>query len=53
MSGEFPDARLAVVKGAGLFSHEEHSAEVAAALLPVLTETRRAVGGGDRRPDVR
>ena len=37
MVGTFPDARLAVIKGAGLFSHEEHPAEVATALLPVLT----------------
>ena len=37
MVGTFPDARLAVIKGAGLFSHEERPAEVAAALLPVLT----------------
>lgn len=33
----FADARLAVVPGAGLFSHEERPAEVAAALLPVLS----------------
>lgn len=33
----FPNARLAVVPGAGLFSHEERPAEVAAALLPGLT----------------
>ena len=33
----FADARLTVVPGAGLFSHEERPAEVAAALLPVLT----------------
>jgi haloalkane dehalogenase len=33
----FPDARLATVHGAGLFSHEEKPAEVAQALLPVLT----------------
>ncbi len=33
----FPDARLATVRGAGLFSHEEKPAEVAQALLPVLT----------------
>lgn len=32
----FPDARLTVVAGAGLFAHEERPAEVAAALLPVL-----------------
>lgn len=36
----FPDARLAVVEGAGLFSHEERPAEVARALLPVLTAAR-------------
>jgi pimeloyl-ACP methyl ester carboxylesterase len=36
MVGTFPDARLAVVPGAGLFSHEERPAEVARALLPVL-----------------
>ena len=36
MVGTFPDARLTVVPGAGLFSHEERPAEVAAALLPVL-----------------
>ena len=40
MVDTFPDARLAVVDGAGLFSHEERPAEVAAALLEVLT-TRR------------
>ena len=37
MVGTFPDARLAVIPGAGLFAHEERPAEVAAALLPVLT----------------
>jgi pimeloyl-ACP methyl ester carboxylesterase len=37
MVGTFPDARLHVVDGAGLFSHEERPDEVAAALLPVLT----------------
>jgi len=37
MVSTFPDARLAVIPGAGLFSHEEKPAEVAAALLPVLT----------------
>ena len=36
----FPDARLEVVKGAGLFSHEERPADVAQALLPVLVGTR-------------
>ena len=40
MVGTFPDARLAVIAGAGLFSHEERPAEVARALLPVLTATR-------------
>jgi pimeloyl-ACP methyl ester carboxylesterase len=33
----FPNARLATVRGAGLFSHEEKPMEVAQALLPVLT----------------
>ncbi|MFN8018675.1 MAG: alpha/beta hydrolase [Acidimicrobiales bacterium] len=36
MVGTFPDARLEVVPGAGLFAHEERPAEVAAALLPLL-----------------
>ena len=36
MVGTFPDAALAVVPGAGLFSHEERPAEVAAELLPTL-----------------
>ena len=36
MVGTFPDARLDVVEGAGLFAHEERPAEVAQALLPVL-----------------
>jgi haloalkane dehalogenase len=36
MVSTFPDARLAVIEGAGLFSHEERPAEVAQALLPVL-----------------
>lgn len=40
MVATFADAQLAVVKGAGLFSHEERPAEVAAALLPVLTGSR-------------
>lgn len=40
MVGTFPDARLHVVRGAGLFSHEERPAEVARALLPVLLGTR-------------
>ena len=37
MVDTFPNARLDVIKGAGLFSHEERPAEVAAALLPILT----------------
>lgn len=40
MVGSFPDARLHVIKGAGLFAHEERPAEVARALLPLLTVTR-------------
>jgi pimeloyl-ACP methyl ester carboxylesterase len=36
MVATFPNARLEVIEGAGLFSHEERPAEVAAALLPVL-----------------
>ncbi len=34
--GTFPDAKIEVIEGAGLFSHEERPAEVAAALLPIL-----------------
>ena len=37
MVGDFPNAKLAVIPGAGLFSHEERPAEVASALLPMLT----------------
>jgi haloalkane dehalogenase len=37
MVGSFPDARLRIIEGAGLFAHEERPAEVAAALRPVLT----------------
>ncbi|UDY35833.1 alpha/beta fold hydrolase [Dermatobacter hominis] len=37
MVGSFPDAALTIVPDAGLFAHEERPAEVAAALLPVLT----------------
>jgi pimeloyl-ACP methyl ester carboxylesterase len=37
MVDTFPDARLATIPGAGLFSHEEQPAAVAEALLPVLT----------------
>lgn len=36
----FPIAQLTVVEGAGLFAHEENPAEVARALLPVLTAER-------------
>ncbi|MCU0271075.1 MAG: alpha/beta hydrolase [Acidimicrobiales bacterium] len=37
MVDTFPDARLEVIAGAGLFSHEERPDQVAAAILPVLT----------------
>ncbi len=40
MVPSFPDAQLAVIDDAGLFSHEEKPAEVATALLPVLTGAR-------------
>jgi pimeloyl-ACP methyl ester carboxylesterase len=40
MVDTFPDARLEVIEGAGLFSHEERPAEVARALLPTLTGAR-------------
>ena len=36
----FPNATLTVIEGAGLFSHEERPAEVAAALLPTLSTPR-------------
>lgn len=36
MVDTFPDARLAVIQGAGLFSHEERPTEVAHELLTVL-----------------
>ncbi len=36
MVDTFPEARLTVIRGAGLFSHEERPSEVAEALLPVL-----------------
>jgi haloalkane dehalogenase len=39
MVGSFPYANLTVIEGAGLFSHEERPAEVAAALLPTLMGT--------------
>jgi pimeloyl-ACP methyl ester carboxylesterase len=41
MVATFADARLAVIEGAGLFSHEERPAEVAQALLPTLLGTRQ------------
>jgi haloalkane dehalogenase len=37
MVSTFPNAQLSAIRGAGLFSHEERPAEVAQALLPVLT----------------
>jgi len=37
MVNEFPKARIEVVRGAGVFSHEEAPAAVAAALLPAIT----------------
>lgn len=40
MVSSFPNAELSVIAGAGLFSHEERPAEVAQALLPILTGTR-------------
>jgi pimeloyl-ACP methyl ester carboxylesterase len=40
MIADFPNAHLTVVADAGLFSHEERPADVAQALLPVLTATR-------------
>ena len=40
MVGDFSNARLDVIKGAGLFSHEERPAEVASALLPTLVSVR-------------
>ena len=36
MAGQFPNAHLEVIDGAGLFSHEERPKAVAEALLPVL-----------------
>jgi pimeloyl-ACP methyl ester carboxylesterase len=36
MVDTFPDARLAVIEGCGLFSHEERPDQVAAALRPLL-----------------
>ena len=40
MVGTFANASLAIVKGAGLFAHEERPEEVANALLPVLLGKR-------------
>jgi haloalkane dehalogenase len=40
MVDTFPDARLSVVRGAGLFSHEERPDVVAGELLPTLLGTR-------------
>ncbi|MFM2073402.1 MAG: hypothetical protein RLZZ623_3666 [Actinomycetota bacterium] len=40
MVADFPNAHLEVIKGAGLFAHEERPAEVAQALLPMLTASR-------------
>jgi haloalkane dehalogenase len=40
MVATFPNARIDIIKGAGLFSHEERPAEVAAALLPTLAAPR-------------
>lgn len=37
MVSTFPNATIDVIKGAGLFSHEEAPAQVAASLLPALT----------------
>jgi len=39
MVESFPNAHLDVIADAGLFSHEERPAEVATALLPLLTAT--------------
>jgi haloalkane dehalogenase len=40
MVGTFPQAQLTVIADARLFCHEERPAQVAAALLPVLTASR-------------
>ena len=40
MVGDFPNAELEIISGAGLFSHEERPADVARALIPTLTGTR-------------
>ncbi len=40
MVATFPDARLDVIAGAGLFSHEERPADVARALVPTLLARR-------------
>lgn len=41
MVNDFSSASLAIIEGAGLFSHEERPAEVASALLPALTGASR------------
>ena len=40
MVGTFPNANLKIIAGAGLFAHEERPAQVAEALLPMLTAQR-------------
>lgn len=40
MVDTFPDARIEVIEGAGLFSHEERPADVASALLATLVGER-------------
>ncbi len=40
MVADFPDAHLTVIADAGLFSHEERPADVAEALLPLLTAAK-------------
>lgn len=42
MVATFPDAQLAVIEGGALFCHEERPAEVATALLPVLSRAARS-----------
>jgi pimeloyl-ACP methyl ester carboxylesterase len=44
MVDSFPDAQLAVIAEAGLFSHEERPAEVSRALLPVLLGSGNDLG---------
>jgi len=40
MVSGFPDARLAIIPGAGLFAHEERPRQVAEALLPLIVGQR-------------